>query len=82
MIAQISLILLCVGVLSTVSGCTLDAASIGVGVGVGPSYGADPFYWDDYSSRGSPWHEDWHEEWLYRRWESPWGYRRYPGHEP
>jgi hypothetical protein len=59
MITKILLIVLSVGVLSTVPGCTLDFVNLREGAGVGTSQDTDQVYRAGSSSRKDPWGDDW-----------------------
>jgi hypothetical protein len=74
MVTHILLTLLCVGLLSTATGCYVDPAlsgSYSVDVGVGTYYEADPSYRRPYPYRRYYWDDDW----RYRR---PYPYRTRP----
>jgi hypothetical protein len=69
--------LLCLGVLSALSGCYIDPAlsrSYSVDVGVSTYYEEDPYYWRPYPYR---WY-DWEDDWRSRRYYRPYPYRTRP----
>ena len=73
--------LVCLGVLTTVTGCYLEPAPYGVAavdLGVSPSVEETP-----YRSYSLYRRDDWHDEGRYRRWRPPYDRWRPPqGHAP
>jgi hypothetical protein len=70
--------LLCLGMLSCMSGCYIDPAlsgSYSVDVGVDTYYEEGPYYWRPYPYRRYSWDDDWRYRRYYPR---PYPYRTRP----